>query len=213
MITDDYEIYEDFKLVQGLIFSSKISPSVREVFTDIGDLIHLKYIVENCNYMFDEAEINNIGKILQYVKDIEDEYANERINIINEILTTLNSGNNKQEHYSFYKEEFLKRVNSKKLNKLDNSTIEKYKYIIKTSIALDSIILLSHTTIDEDINNYLNDFLDSVFYRMSIRAIIQEFPLILNNDLFVSRMNMVLDNSKDKKSVKVLRKEIKKLKK
>ena len=87
------------------------------------------------------------------------------------------------------------------------------KYIIKTSIALDPIILLSHTSIDEDINIYLNDFLDSVFYRMSIRAIIQEFPLILNNELFVSRMNVVLDNSKDKKSVKVLRKEIKKLKK
>ena len=213
MITDDYEIYEDFKLVQGLIFSSKISPSVRESFTDIGDLVHLKTIIENCNYMFDDAEINNIGIILQDVKDIEDEYTNERINIINEILITLNSSIDKKEHYNFYKEEFLKRVNNKKLNKLDNSTIEEYKYIIKTSIAMDTIILLSHTSKDESINNYLNDFVDSVFYRMSIRAIIQEFPLILNNDLFVSRMNKVLDNSKDKRSVKVLRKEIRKIKK
>ena len=213
MITDDYEIYEDFKLVQGLIFSSKISPSVRESFTDIGDLVHLKTIIENCNYMFDDAEINNIGIILQDVKDIEDEYTNERINIINEILITLNSSIDKKEHYNFYKEEFLKRVNNKKLNKLDNSTIEEYKYIIKTSIAMDTIVLLSHTSKDENINNYLNDFVDSVFYRMSIRAIIQEFPLILNNDLFVSRMNKVLDNSKDKKSVKVLRKEIRKIKK
>ena len=213
MITDDYETYEDFKLVQGLIFSSKISPSVREAFTDIGDLVHLKTVIENCNYMFDDAEINIIGKILQYVKDIEDEYTNERINIINEILITLNSSIDKKEHYNFYKEEFLKRVNNKKLNKLDNSTIEEYKYIIKTSIAMDTIILLSHTSKDENINNYLNDFVDSVFYRMSIRAIIQEFPLILNNELFVSRMNKVLDNSKDKKSVKVLSKEIKKIKK
>lgn len=213
MITDDYEVYEDFKFVQGLIFNSNVSKEYGNAFIEIGDLIHLRYIVENCNYMFDDNEINNIGIILQDVKDIEDEYTNERITIINDILTILNSGNNKQEHYSFYKEEFLKRVNNKKLNKLDNSTIEKYKYIIKTSIALDPIILLSHTSIDEDINNYLNDFLDSVFYRMSIRAIIQEFPLILNNDLFVSRMNMVLDNFKNKKSVKVLRKEIKKLKK
>ena len=213
MITDDYEVYEDFKFVQGLIFNSNVSKEYGNAFIEIGDLIHLRYIVENCNYMFDDAEINNIGIILQDVKDIEDEYTNERIANINDILTILNSGNNKQEHYNFYKEEFLKRVNNKRLNKLDNSTIEKYKYIIKTSIALDPIILLSHTTIDEDINNYLNDFLDSVFYRMSIRAIIQEFPLILNNDLFVSRMNMVLDNSKDKKSVKVLRKEINKLNK
>ena len=53
--------------------------------------------------------------------------------------------------------------------------------------------------------------MDSVFYRMSIRAIIQEFPLILRNELFVSRMNKVLDNSKDKRGVKILRKEIKKL--
>ncbi len=213
MITDDYETYEDFKFVQGLIFNSNVSKEYGNAFIEIGDLIHLRYIVENCNYMFDDAEINNIGIILQDVKDIEDEYTNERIDIINEILTILNSGNNKQEHYNFYKEEFLKRVNNKKLNKLDESAIERYKYIIKTSIALDPIILLSHTSTDEDINNYLNDFIDSVFYRMSIRAIIQEFPLILNNDLFVSRMNMVLDNSKDKKSVKVLRKEIKKLKK
>lgn len=213
MITDDYEVYEDFKLVEGLIFSSRVSPSVKQAFTDIGDLVHLKCVIENCNYMFDDNEINNICKIFQYVKYIEDEYTNERINIINEILTILNSGYDKNEHYSFYKEEFLKRVNNKKLNKLDNRTIEEYKYIIKTSIAMDTIILLSHTSIDDDLNNYMNDFIDSVFYRMSIRAIIQEFPLILNNELFVSRMNKVLDNSKDKRSVKILRKEIKRLKK
>ena len=211
MITDDYETYEDFKFVQGLIFNSNISKKCSDAFIEIGDLIHLKYIVINCNYMFDETERNNIGIILQDVKDIEDEYTNERITIINDILTTLNSGNDKQEHYSFYKDEFLKRVNNKRLSKLDDSTIERYKYIIKTSIALDPIILLSHTSIDEDINTYLSDFVDSVFYRMSIRAIIQEFPLILNNKLFVSRMNMVLDNSKDKKSAKILRKEIKRM--
>ena len=211
MITDDYEVYEDFKFVQGLIFNSNLSREYGNAFIELGDLIHLKYIIKNCNYMFDDTEINNIGLILQDVKDIEDEYTNERISIINEILTILNSGIDKQEHYSFYKEEFLKRVNNKKLSKLDEDAIERYKYIIKTSIALDPIILLSHTTLDEDINNYLNDFIDSVFYRMSIRAIIQEFPLILNNELFVNRMNKVLDNSKDKKSVKTLRKDIKKL--
>lgn len=211
MITDDYEVYEDFKFVQGLIFNSNLSREYGNAFIELGDLIHLKYVIENCNYMFDDTEINNIGLILQDVKDIEDEYTNERISIINEILTILNSGIDKQEHYSFYKEEFLKRVNNKKLSKLDEDAIERYKYIIKTSIALDPIILLSHTTLDEDINNYLNDFIDSVFYRMSIRAIIQEFPLILNNELFVNRMNKVLDNSKDKKSVKTLRKDIKKL--
>ena len=211
MITDDYEVYEDFKFVQGLIFNSNVSREYGNAFIELGDLMHLKYIIENCNYMFDDDETNNIGLILQDVKDIEDEYTNERINIINEILTILNSGIDKQEHYSFYKEEFLKRVNNKKLSKLDDNAIERYKYIIKTSIALDPIILLSHTSIDDDINNYLNDFIDSVFYRMSIRAIIQEYPLILNNELFVSRMNKVLDNSKDKKSVKTLRKDIKKL--
>ena len=211
MITDDYEVYEDFKFVQGLLFNSNVSREYGNAFIELGDLIHLKYIIKNCNYMFDDTEINNIGLILQDVKDIEDEYTNERISIINEILTILNSGIDKQEHYSFYKEEFLKRVNNKKLSKLDEDAIERYKYIIKTSIALDPIILLSHTTLDEDINNYLNDFIDSVFYRMSIRAIIQEFPLILNNELFVNRMNKVLDNSKDKKSVKTLRKDIKKL--
>ena len=211
MITDDYEVYEDFKFVQGLIFNSNVSREYGNAFIELGDLMHLKYIIENCNYMFDDTEINNIGLILQDVKDIEDEYTNERINIINEILTILNSGIDKQEHYSFYKEEFLKRINNKKLSKLDDIAIERYKYIIKTSIALDPIVLLSHTTNEEDINNYLNDFIDSVFYRMSIRAIIQEFPLILNNELFINRMNKVLDNSKDKKSVKTLRKDIKKL--
>ena len=213
MITDDYEVYEDFKFVQGLIFNSNVSSEYGNAFIEIGDLMHLKTIIENCNYMFDDTEINNIGLILQDVKDIEDEYTNERINIINEILTILNSGIDKQEHYSFYKEEFLKRINNKKLSKLDDIAIERYKYIIKTSIALDPIVLLSHTTNEEDINNYLNDFIDSVFYRMSIRAIIQEFPLILNNELFINRMNKVLDNSKDKSSAKTLRKEIKKLRK
>ena len=72
-----------------------------------------------------------------------------------------------------------------------------------------SLQCLSNT---KDINNYLNDFVDSVLYRMSIRAIIDEYPFIWNNELFVSRMNKVLDNSKDRKSVKTLRKEIKKYK-
>ena len=213
MITDDYEIYEDYKFVQGLIFNTNVSSEYGEAFIEIGDLNHLLYIVKKCNYMFDDDEINNIGKILEDVKIINDEHTNERINIINEILTILNSGTDKQEYYSFYKEEFIKRISNKKLSKLDNNTIDRYKYIIKTSIALDPIILLSHVSIDEDLNNYINDFIDSVFYRMSIRAIMQEYPSILNNELFVSRMNKVLNNSKDKKSVKTLRKEIKKIKK
>ena len=125
MITDDYEVYEDFKLVQGLIFNSNVSKEYGKAFIEIGDLIHLKYIVENCNYMFDDNEVNNIGLILQDVKYIEDEYTIERINIINDILTILNRGVDKKEYYNFYKDEFLKRIKNKKLRKLDESAIEK----------------------------------------------------------------------------------------
>ena len=44
MITDDYEVYEDFKFVQGLIFNSNVSREYGNAFIELGDLMHLKYI-------------------------------------------------------------------------------------------------------------------------------------------------------------------------
>lgn len=43
---------------------------------------------------------------------------------------------------------------------------------------------------------------------MSVRAIINEFPLILDNDIFVSRLNDILSQTKDNKTTKKLLKEI-----
>ena len=212
MLTDDFDLYYDFKFLEGVIFSAIASTDLSSLFTKIDELKQLEQLIVDNRYMFDCHATNNISIIMQELRYIEDEHTIERGEIINNIINAINSGYEKEENYDFYRYEMCVRYNTNKYRCLKKNIVDKYKYLIDTSIALDSAVLHSHTIDVNSFDKYYKDLVDNPIYIMSIRAIINEYPLILNDERFISRMNKVLSNSKENKKIKLLRKDIKKIK-
>ena len=212
MLTDDFDSYYDFKFLEGVIFSATASTDLSSLFTKIDELKQLEGLIIDNRYMFDCHATNNISIIMQELRYIEDEHTLERGKIINNIINAINSGYEKEENYDFYRQEMCVRYNTNKYRCLKKNIVDKYKYLIDASIALDSAVLHSHTIDVNSFDKYYKDLVDNPIYIMSIRAIINEYPLILNDERFISRMNKVLSNSKENKKIKLLRKDIKKIK-
>ena len=212
MLTDDFDLYCDFKFLEGVIFSAIASTDLSSLFTKIDELKQLEQLIVDNRYMFDCHATNNISIIIQELRYIEDEHTLERGKIINNIINAINSGYEKEEIYDFYRYEMCVRYNTNKYRCLKKNIVDKYKYLIDASIAFDSAVLHSHTIDVNSFDKYYKDLVDNPIYIMSIRAIINEYPLILNDERFISRMNKVLSNSKENKKIKLLRKDIKKIK-
>ena len=212
MLTDDFDLYYDFKFLEGVIFSDIVHTESSNLFTKIDELKQLEQLIIDNRYMFDMHATNNISIILQDLRYIEDEHNIERGEIINNIINSINNGYIEEENYDFYRYEMCVRYNTSKYRNLKKNIVDKYKDLIDASIALDCAVLHSHTIDIDSFNEHYNDLVDNPIYIMSIRAIINEYPLILNDERFISRMNKVLSNSKDNKKIKQLRKKKKKIK-
>ena len=213
MLTDDFDLYYNFKFVECITFVEYSYSEYGECFIDIDNLKQLEIFISDNRFMFDSARVNNIFKILQNITYIDDEYTNERLKAINNIKDILNTPYNKQEHYDFYRTEIVQRYNNKKYYRLKDNIIESKKDLINASIALDMPVIESHIFDSEMYNKYYNEFIDNPLYYMSVRAIINEFPLILNNETFIKRLNSILSKNKDSKNTKKLIKQINKAKK
>lgn len=208
MLTDDFDLYYNFKFLECIIFVEYTHTEYGETFKDIEYLRQFQNFIEDNRFMFDDKRANNIYKILQNVRYVEDEYTKERITILNNIHNILNTPINKDDNYDFYRTEIVQRYNKSKYYKLKDNIVESKKDLISASIAFDMPVIESHIFDSDMYNKYYDDFIENPLYYMSVRAIINEFPLILENDIFVSRLNNILSQTKDTKTTKKLIKEI-----
>ena len=208
MLTDDFDLYYNFKFLECIIFVEYTHTEYGETFKDIEYLRQFQNFIEDNRFLFDDKRVNNIYKILQDVRYVEDEYKEERITILNNINNILNTPINQKDNNDFYRTEIVQRYNKKKYYRLKDDVVESKKDLISASIAFDMPVIESHIFDSEMYNKYYNEFIDNPLYYMSVRAIINEFPLILDNDIFVSRLNDILSQNKDNKMTKKLVKEI-----
>ena len=208
MLTDDFDLYYNFKFLECIIFVEYTHTEYGETFKDIEYLRQFQNFIEDNRLLFDDKRVNNIYKILQDVRYVEDEYKEERITILNNINNILNPPINQKDNYDFYRTEIVQRYNKKKYYRLKDDVVESKKDLISASIAFDMPVIESHIFDSEMYNKYYNEFIDNPLYYMSVRAIINEFPLILDNDIFVVRLNDILSQTKDTKTSKKLVKEI-----
>ena len=208
MLTDDFDLYYNFKFLECIIFVEYTHTEYGETFKDIEYLRQFQYFIEDNRFLFDDKRVNNIYKLLQDVRYVEDEYKEERITILNNINNILNTPINQKDNNDFYRTEIVQRYNKKKYYRLKDEVVESKKDLISASIAFDMPVIESHIFDSEMYNKYYNEFIDNPLYYMSVRAIINEFPLILNNDIFVVRLSEILSQTKDTKTTKKLVKEI-----
>jgi len=186
-------------LINAIIFN--LEDEEYENKEDIFDLVFMrsflnvvKYYVDNNS--FSEKIKDNIRNYLFKAREYKDNNRDKRIDIINEIIITLN--NQKEDNsLGFYRLELYKRRRDLKFAiKADNDTIKKEIDAIHDSICGDLYVIYTHSDSISDqkfINEHLPNLSNSAMYYESINALIMDYPYIFKDRIFYNRMMCVLN--------------------
>lgn len=159
--------------------------------TDITFLDYvLRYIEKNAeNFSYDLKQ--EILKNLSDLRFINDEDRIERIEIINEIIRTLNVAE-EDEEYFFYRFQLYNRFNDEIFLKSD--VTDNNVKLVNLLAFLDYIILVSHTDLmseEKFYDKYICEFTENPFYYCNVSFIVEEYPDILKYKTFVKRFNLI----------------------
>ena len=161
----------------------------QEWITSINILQSIKVVVEelvrHCYLSLDTKE--RIYNILSISRSIKSDNYEERLELINNIIKTVNS-QRRDNSEIFYNFEMMKRYGD--VYELTKEVEEE----IEQSIAYDFIFLYLHNTDPDDFSNYINDF--SEFpqqYTLSMNAILIENPYLLKDKNIVANMHTTLN--------------------
>lgn len=197
MITNDYNDYMFTKLLQNFIYHKQLSDSGIELARDIEFINMLLYFIKHNRNLIDEDVALNIYDLMDKIKYIDDDYRNQRNEIINEIIICLNEEYDKKINYDFYRNELAIRANKQKYYKMEDYMVDLSKKMVNNSIVYDFCVLSNHSSniTDSEFEKHLPYFQNDTYYLASIRAIMDEFPLIFINNTFFNRVKTVMDNS------------------
>lgn len=214
-----YEIIFNFEKIDYTedpdIFDLTIIESMRNI---------VKYHTSN-GHLIDSVK-DNINEFLNQARYHLDNDRVERINLINEIITLMNSQIN-DEYLLFYRFQLYYRTkNSKYLLKATRTEIEKEIPHAHDSICHDLYVISSHSnefTDEEFVKEALPYLQDSNLYYESLNMILKENPIVFKDLTFYNRMMLILNMNNDiykdekemikynKKLVKCIDKKIKKI--
>lgn len=193
------EIYYLQKFLVFLMFdnSQKMSKEMDWIY-DINVLQVFKNLIEEFGKWgcLRPQVQNNIYNILAYGRNIIDENYKQRIQKINDIIIVLNSLP-EQDYMKFYCGQLSYRIEDPKvLKKITVAEVKNSIHLIEDSICTDFLVLLSHSkdvSNEEFVNDYLPEFINNGFYYESLNMIMKECPSYFKDELFVDRMNSVIE--------------------
>ena len=209
---DQYAEYMNMKAIEHLWYAGA-NPYVNgHLFDELYQLEWFKDgIIDNRN-LLDESAAKNVRDIIERYKYIEDKDSTKRKEIINEIIIALNSPYDKEKNYEFYRGELAKRYNNKIFLNITDAAVERNKQMVNESIASDYVLLSMLCEFkDEEFNKVMDELEFDNFHILSLNAIIEEFPLIITNSMFLPRVKIILNRKKHKKENKKLIKRINKI--
>lgn len=214
MLTNDLDTYMNHKYIEYFIYNLNLD---EEIYKDNYDRVEIlsiinDYIVYNRN-LIDENIANHIRDVVLTFRDIEDDEELERKKIIQDIIINLNIPFDVETNYNYYRTQLYTRTKDKRFFKDSKEAIDVDKSEINVSIAFDFALLSFLVDVKDDIfMEHLPELQNNEFVYLSLHAVLCEFPLIINNERFVKRLNKVLVGNENKKENKKLVKEIKKIK-
>lgn len=196
-----------------VVFDEKSNISLYELASFVELVNELKF-----KFCIDQNMKNNLFNFLDQIR-FKDDYKNGLKNVcINALIASANLSNDYR-ILDFYRQELFKRTNEKKSFFLSSQVIYENIENLKTSICLDYIILNSHllNISDEEFKErYVDLLIDSDVYIESINCILFEYPKIFQNEVFNRRVNLILDEFKNRycsrETYKFAKKTLKKIK-
>lgn len=220
-MTNRESIYYICKMSFSIIFDIKESNyEYDKIYFDLVVMDYLKTVIEELTKknLLSKKVQDNIKCYLLKARDYKDEDRKDRIDIINDVLSLLNS-QEKDNSLVFYVTELYKRTNDKNyIYRASRKEIIEKIDRVHESIVSDYLILTTHnnTTSEEEFNNnFLEKFVSSDVYMESLNVLLNEMPQLFNNKVFYNRVMDVLEMKKffaQEKSTKLEKEVNKKIK-
>ena len=192
------DLYYEHKKTLFLMFSVNDECYKKDSsFYDIDSLKIFRNIVANFaqrGYL-DRKVRSNLYRIITYGRNIEDEFKDERIVVLNHILDFVNLAPDNSIDF-YIAELYYRRKNKKELRKMDYEDLRREIPSIRESIRNDFSVLTSHSnrvSDDEFVENYLKDCINNPMYIESLNTILIECPSMFEDKIFRDRAKSVLE--------------------
>lgn len=200
-MSEDIATYYVYKMAFSIPFDIKESNyEYNEIYFKLNVMDYLKEIVKELSKenLFSKKVKDNIKNYLLQARDYKDKDRKERIDIINDILSYLNT-QEKDNSLDFYASQLYLRRNSKRylfariddiIREIDN---------VHNSLVCDYLILGTHLeSMSEEIfkKHFFQKFIESKVYIESINSLLDEMPQLFNNSTFYKRVMDVLEMKK-----------------
>lgn len=203
MFNNKFE-YMVYKLVQCIIFDSKEDYSDYFDVYEFNIMISLKNILSMYvkNGYLDKNAKENVYKFLTKAREYKDDNYEERIKIINEIISIINSQQNNFSE-NFYRLELQKRRNSYKYlynfwNEVIQDEINNQREQVNDSIAFDLYVLeafMEDLSDEEFIKDYLPDLEENIYFYESLNVMLEEYPQIFKELTAYNRAICILNKN------------------
>lgn len=195
-------IYHTYKMAFTIPFDIKESNYIyNEIYFDLIIMDCLKTIVEEFtkNNLLSKKVKDNIKNYLLQARYYKDDKRKERIDIVNDILSSLNT-QEKDNSITFYAAQLYLRRNSKRyLFSANTDEIKSEINNVHESIINDYLVLATHmnTILDEQFyENIFIEFVKSDIYYESLNVILDEMPQLFCDSIFYQRVMNVLSYKK-----------------
>lgn len=208
----DDDSYYRFKVLELLLVESDIKEfvylnpvlSCYDFLQNFSDFIDV-YI--NSDYMgssFKENILNYLN-IVRFntdpnVSKLDSVSQEEKISFINKIIRKVNIQNGNK-YIDYCRCELYKRTANDYYLNCPAYLIEKLENKLFDSIKYDHFVLISHLNIvneEEFYSDFLLDLSNDIRYFETINCILNEYPQLFLNNLFIDRYNKVVSNSLNK---------------
>ena len=197
----DLESYKLSKFLLSIIFDTKsyeIYKGGKEV-SDINFVICFKDVIDRLvsrNYLSTNLK-NNIYKILLDLREIKDDNREKRIQIINDIIGTVNS-QDFDDSLTYYRIQLYYRKKDKSfLKKYSDNEIEEYIDYVNESIANDFLVmcLLVETNLEDFKNDCMDELVNNLYFYESVDSILRECPDIFNDKVVLDKIDLVFQHN------------------
>lgn len=217
--------YYTVKLVYSIIFEIKSAGyKYKDYCFELIVLNILKETVQELtreNYLSDAIK-NNIKNFLIQARDYQDKNRKERVKIINDIISLLNTQKYDNSLQFYAAALYIRRNSLRYLFFASSAEIKSKIEQVHNSIATDYYIMATHfdTIPDEQFyEQFLMDFVKLDVYYESINTILREMPSVFTDTVFYNRVMNVLsfkdffEKENNSKLTKKINKKVKKFNK
>lgn len=195
---NDFDTYLNYKLIESIINDNKVSENLeghKSIILNKEFILVLSNFVEKYvkNALLDKSQLDNLNNLINYIRFNFNTSQKVYNHLFNHMIYNINKSDS-SEKYIF--NNFVNRFSGHGILKY-LFDYQNYPYMlkkIKKSISMDYFYLVLLTkNVDEKFYKIIDKLALNEYFLMSINQIIFEYPDILKDKVFVTRLKSVIN--------------------